>query len=78
MNTKDKNQTELPLNDVRTAPKPLQLNLRTSATGVMDHAGVRLYTDTLKDLDDIADRYNVTRSVLIRHALNEFLDSVGG
>lgn len=54
----------------------MKLNVRTSETGTTEHVGIRLYTDTVEKLDSICKEKNIKRSVLIRHAINEFLDGL--
>ncbi len=56
----------------------MNLNIKTSETGTKELVGVRMYTDTINQIDTVADKLNVKRSVIIRHAINEFLDSYTG
>lgn len=56
----------------------MQLNTKTSTIGTTQHLGIRVYTDTLDEIDRIADKLNVKRSVIVRHAINEFIDTLKG
>jgi len=56
----------------------MQLNTKTSETGVTEHVGFRLYTDVIAAIDEVAKENKVKRSVIIRHAINEFLDTYKG
>ena len=54
----------------------MKLNIRTPETSSeTEHVGLRLYSDTVKELDEMATKLNVKRSVLIRHAIHEMLDA---
>jgi len=52
----------------------MKLNVRTAENGTKEHIGLRLYAATVVEIDAIAEKLNVKRSVIIRHALNNFLD----
>jgi len=43
-----------------------------------EYLGMRIYTDTMDEIRKVAKENNVKKSVIVRHALNEFLDSLRG
>lgn len=54
----------------------MKLNVTTPENNPnKEFVGVRMYTETIDRLDILATKYNVKRSAIIRHALNEFLDA---
>lgn len=55
----------------------MRLNIRTPKDATKEYLGLRVYGETLAEIEVLAARLNVKKSVLVRHAINEFLDSMG-
>jgi len=55
----------------------MKLNVRTSKSDT-SFVGVKIYDETLAELDAIGEKVGIKRSALLRHALNEFLDNYEG
>lgn len=56
----------------------MYLNMKTVKDGASEIIGLRMYSETVKELDAICDELNVKRSVIMRHAINEFIDNYKG
>ena len=54
----------------------MQLNLKTSESGTTEHIAFRLYTEATAQVDELADKLNVKRSVVLRHIINEYFDKL--
>ena len=54
-------------------PMNLNIKLLESPKEVLS---VSLYKETITQLDVIAEKYNCVRMDLIRHAINNFIDSI--
>ena len=50
-----------------------KLNVRTSKASAQ-HVGLKLFADTISEIDECASEMGVLRSAMIRHIINEYLD----